>query len=123
MNLFGFSITRVKEDSKDPRQNFSIPVSDDGASNVAAAGGYSGQYLDLEGTARNEADLIRRYREISLHPECDTAIEDIVNEAIVANENKDAVRTDLKNLPYGKEVRRRIEEVVDWSLKNNRWLS
>ena len=110
MNLFGFSITRVEKDSKDPRQNFSIPVSDDGASTVAAAGGYSGQYLDLEGTARNEADLIRRYREISLHPECDTAIEDIVNEAIVANENKDAVRTDLKNLPYGKEVRRRIED-------------
>jgi hypothetical protein len=43
----------------------------------------------MEGTAKNEADLIRRYREISLHPECDQAIEDICNEAIVSSEEKD----------------------------------
>jgi len=109
MNLFGFSITRQKTET-DPRQNFSIPVADDGASTVASAGGYFGQYLDLEGNAKNEADLIRRYREISLHPECDTAIEDIVNEAIVVNENKDSVLPDLTNLPYGKDVRRKIED-------------
>ena len=56
------------------------------------AGGHFGSYLDMEGTAKTEQDLIRRYREIALHPECDMAIEDIVNEAIVANELKDAVR-------------------------------
>ncbi len=108
-DLFGFSITRKKKD-QDPKQNFSIPVADDGATTVSAVGGYSGQFLDLEGTAKNEADLVRRYREVSLHPECDTAVDDIVNEAIVSNENKDAVKPDLTNLPFGKEVRRKIED-------------
>ena len=57
--LFGFQITRVKPQD-DPKQNFSVPVADDGATTVAATGGHFGQYLDLEGTAKNEADLIRR---------------------------------------------------------------
>ena len=47
---------------------------------------YFGQYLDMEGTAKTEQDLIRRYRDVSIHPECDMPIEDIVNEAIVSNE-------------------------------------
>ena len=72
--------------------------------------GYFGQYLDMEGTAKSEADLIRRYREIALHPECDMAIEDIINEAVVSNELKDAVRVNISNLPYGAEVRRRVED-------------
>ena len=108
-DLFGFSITRKKKE-QDPKQSFSIPVADDGATTVSAVGGYMGQFLDLEGTAKNEADLVRRYREVSLHPECDTAIDDIVNEAIVVNENNDSVRPILTNLPFGKEVRRKIED-------------
>jgi len=108
-DLFGFSITRVKKD-QDSKQHFSIPTADDGATTVNAVGGAFGQFLDLEGNAKNEADLIRRYREISLHPECDSAIDDIVNEAIVVNENKDSVHIDLSNLTFGKEVRRKIEE-------------
>jgi len=106
--LFGFSITRLKKQS-DPKQSFTVAPADDGTQTIAA-GGYFGQYLDMEGTAKTEADLIRRYREISLHPECDLAIEDIVNEAIVANENKEAVRVNVNNLPYGKDVRRKIED-------------
>jgi hypothetical protein len=108
-DLFGFSITRKKKE-QDPKQSFSIPIADDGATTVSAVGGYMGQFLDLEGTAKNEADLVRRYREISLHPECDTAIDDIVNEAIVVNENNDSVRPILTNLPFGKDVRRKIED-------------
>ena len=106
--LFGFSITRLKKQS-DPKQSFTVAQADDGTQTIAA-GGYFGQYLDMEGTAKTEADLIRRYREISLHPECDLAVEDIVNEAIVANENKEAVRVNVENLPYGKDVRRKIED-------------
>ena len=106
--LFGFSITRLKQQS-DPKQSFTTAPADDGTQTIAA-GGYFGQYLDMEGTAKTEADLIRRYREISLHPECDLAIEDIVNEAIVANENKEAVRVNVNNLPYGNDVRRKIED-------------
>jgi hypothetical protein len=108
-DLFGFSITRKKKE-QDPKQSFSIPVADDGATTVSAVGGYFGQYLDLEGTAKNEADLVRRYREISLHPECDTAIDDIVNEAIVVNENRDSVNVNLTSLPFGVEIRRKIED-------------
>ena len=113
--LFGFQITRVKK-TEDPKQSFTTTQADDGTQTVAA-GGYFGQYLDMEGTAKSEADLIRRYREISLHPECDMAVEDIVNEAVVANELKESVRVDTENLPYGKDIRRRIESEFSDILK------
>ena len=106
--LFGFQITRKKQE-QDPKQNFTTPQADDGTTTVAA-GGYFGSYLDMEGTAKNEADLVRRYREISLHPECDQAIEDICNEAIVSSEEKDSVRVILEDLPYGPEVKKKIDE-------------
>ena len=106
--LFGFQITRVK-DTPDPKQSFTQPKADDGTQTVAA-GGYFGQYLDMEGTAKTEQDLIRRYREISIHPECDMAIEDIVNEAIVANEiDKDPVRVDLSDTSFSDDVKRKVE--------------
>ena len=113
--LFGFQITRVKK-TEDPKQSFTTTQADDGTQTVAA-GGYFGQYLDMEGTAKSEADLSRRYREISLHPECDMAVEDIVNEAVVANELKEAVRVNTDNLPYGKDIRRRIESEFSDILK------
>ena len=106
--LFGFSITRSKK-TADPKQSFTQPQADDGTQTIAA-GGYFGQYLDMEGQAKTEQDLIRRYREIALHPECDMAIEDIVNEAVVANELKDAIRLKLDNVPFGNEIKRKIEE-------------
>ena len=106
--LFGFSITRLKK-TADPKQSFTQPQADDGTQTIAA-GGYFGQYLDMEGQAKTEQDLIRRYREIALHPECDMAIEDIVNEAVVANELKDAIRLKLDNVPFGAEVRKKIED-------------
>ena len=113
--LFGFSITRAKKQA-DPKQSFTTTQADDGTQTIAA-GGYFGQYLDMEGTAKSEADLIRRYREIALHPECDMAVEDIVNEAVIANEMKSAVRVNVDNLPYGKDVRRKIEEEFQEVLK------
>jgi len=97
--LFGFQITKVKKE-EDPKQSFTTTQADDGTQTVAA-GGYFGQYLDMEGTAKSEADLIRRYREIALHPECDMAVEDIVNEAIVSNELKDAVKLDMDERARG----------------------
>ena len=106
--LFGFSITRLKKQA-DPKQSFTQPQAEDGTQTIAA-GGYFGQYLDMEGQAKTEQDLIRRYREIALHPECDMAIEDIVNEAVVANELKDAIRLKLDQVPFGNEVRRKIED-------------
>ena len=65
----------------------------------------------MEGTAKTEQDLIRRYREVSIHPECDMAIEDIVNEAIVANEiDKDPVRVDLSDTTLSSAIKRKIED-------------
>ena len=64
----------------------------------------------MEGTAKTEQDLIRRYREIALHPECDMAIEDIVNEAITSNENKQSVKVVTDNLNYSSKIKVRIEE-------------
>ena len=72
--FFGFKITREKPKS-DPKQSFSVPQAEDGTQ-VVAAGGYFASHLDMEGNAKTEADLIRRYREISIHPECDMAIEE-----------------------------------------------
>ena len=90
MELFGFKIERTKK-VPDPQQAFTPPVTDDGTT-VVSAGGFFGQYLDMEGTAKSEADLIQRYREVSLHPECDMAVEDIVNEAVVADESVKSVK-------------------------------
>ena len=106
--LFGFSITKLKQKA-DPKQSFTTAQADDGTQTVSA-GGHFGSYLDMEGTAKTEQDLIRRYREIAIHPECDMAIEDIVNEAIVANELKDAVRVIFNDLPYGRDIQRKIED-------------
>ena len=106
--LFGFNITRVKPQT-DPKQQFSQPQAEDGTQ-VVAAGGFFGSYLDMEGTAKTEQDLIRRYREIALHPECDMAIEDIVNEAITSNENKQSVKVITDGLEYSSAIKVRIEE-------------
>jgi len=106
--LFGFNITRVKPQT-DPKQQFSQPAAEDGTQ-VVAAGGFFGSYLDMEGTAKTEQDLIRRYREIALHPECDMAIEDIVNEAITSNENKQSVKVVTDGLNYSSKIKVRIEE-------------
>ena len=106
--LFGFNITRVKPKT-DPKQQFSQPQAEDGTQ-VVAAGGFFGSYLDMEGTAKTEQDLIRRYREIALHPECDMAIEDIVNEAITSNENRQSVKVITENLgQYSSKIRSKIE--------------
>ena len=106
--LFGFRIERSKgEGAAEP--SFIAPTPDDGTIDVAG-GGFFGQVLDTDGRERTDIDLIRRYREISLHPECDMAVEDIVNEAVVANELKEPVRVNTEFLPYGKDIRRKIEE-------------
>ena len=81
--LFGFSI----DDKEKQSSSIVSPVpqnNEDGNDNYIASSFY-GSYVDLEGVYRTEFDLIRRYREMALHPEADAAIEDIVNEAIVSD--------------------------------------
>ena len=102
--LFGFSI----DDSyKKPAPSVVSPVpknNEDGADYYLASGFY-GQYLDVEGVFKTEYDLIRRYREMALHPEVDSAIEDIIIEAIVADQNDSPIQIDLENLNVGPNIK------------------
>jgi len=104
--LFGFSIQRSTKDSGGER-TFSTPTPDDGTIDVAG-GGFFGQILDTDGRERTDLDLIRRYRDIAQQAECDTAVDDIVNEGIVANENDQAVQITLDRLPYPEKIKRKI---------------
>ena len=121
--LFGFSI----DDSyKKPSPSVVSPVprnNEDGADYYLASGFY-GQYLDVEGVFKTEYDLIRRYREMALHPEVDSAIEDILCEAIVADQNDSPIQIDLENLNVGPKVKdiirsefQYIKEMLDFDKK------
>lgn len=82
--LFGFEINR--KGSKQPELPSFVPNTDEDGVGVISTGGHFGQYVDLDGdSAKNEVDLILKYRDIASHPECDAAVEDIVNEAIVGD--------------------------------------
>ena len=106
--LFGFKIERLSKET-DPRQNIVPPQADDGTQ-VVPAGGFFASYGGFDVTARNELDLIRRYREIAIHPECDSAVEDIVSEAIVSNENQQSVQLDLSKVDYTDAIKKKIRE-------------
>jgi hypothetical protein len=110
MELFGFEISRKKEIAEQERkQSFVAPETDDGAT-VVSEGGYYGQYVDIEGTkAKDDADLIKKYRESSLYPECDAAITDIVNEAIVADDNEKIIDINTDDL---KEYNDKIKSLI-----------
>jgi hypothetical protein len=111
INLFGFTIGR-KEERIPQSQQFVTPVSEDGASTVSA-GGYYGTFVDIDAAARNESDLISRYREISKYPDCDTAIEEIVTEAIAAIDSEAPVTINLDDLELPKRIKDSIREEFD----------
>ena len=104
--LFGFQITRSSKE-KGEQPTFVLPDPEDGA--TTSAGFYS-EFLDIEGAAKNEADLIRRYRSTAEHPECDLAIEDIVNESVNTEELKSPVSVNTDNLPYSSKIKQRVKE-------------
>ena len=106
--LFGFSIEETQKKSTSiispvPKNN------EDGVDNFIASGFY-GQYVDIEGAYRSEYDLIRRYREMALHPEVDGAIEDVVNEAIVSDLYDSPVEVELSNLNASESLKKKIRE-------------
>ncbi len=106
--LFGFSI----EDTKKKSSGIVSPVpqtNEDGVDNYIASGFY-GQYVDIEGSYRNETELIKRYREMALHPEADGAIEDVVNEAIVSDLYDSPVQIELSNLNASDKLKKIIRE-------------
>ena len=115
LELFGFRIGRKEEEQKLKDENlksFVPPSLDDGAVEIASGGAY-GTYVDLEGSAKSEAELVTRYREMSLQPECDSAIDDVVNEAIVYNEKEPAISIVLDDLRTGAGIKKKIHEEFD----------
>ena len=122
--LFGFSI----DDSGDKPDSVVSPVpqsNEDGVDYYIQSGFY-GQYVDIEGVFRTEYDLIRRYREMALHPECDGAIEDVVNEAIVSDLYDSPVEIELSNVNASDKVKdtirkefRGIKEMMDFDKKSH----
>ena len=120
--LFGFSI----EETENKSTSIVSPVpknNEDGVDNYIASGFY-GQYVDIEGAYRSEHELIKRYREMALHPEADGAIEDVVNEAIVSDLYDSPVEIELSNLNAGdalkkaiREEFRNIKEILDFDRK------
>ena len=112
--LFGFRITRADKGSGD---GFTAPPSDDGTLDVISGGGHYASILDLDGRDRNELDLIRRYRDIAQQPECDSAIEDIANEAIVSDERDKAVSLSLDRLQLSNNIKQKIRQEFDEVLR------
>ena len=113
--LFGFSI----EDSDNLSPGVISPVppnKEDGVDHYLSSG-FFGSYVDIEGVYRTEFDLIKRYREMALHPECDSAIEDIVNEAIVSDTNDSPIQIDLDNLNASDGIKKKIREEFKYILE------
>ena len=114
--LFGFSI---EDNEKNPPGVVSpIPPTNQDGSEAFASSGFFGSYnLDIEGLYRNETDLIRRYRTMALYPECDSAIEDIVNEAIVSDTNDSPVDIELSNLNASDNIKKIVRQEFRYILE------
>jgi len=115
MDLFGFEIKRKEEEKEEKKRVSFVPrEEEDGGGHIVNAGGYFGQYLDMDGgSAKNEADLIFKYRDIASQPECDAAIEDIVSEAIVSDEDSAPVDIVLDDLDQPDRIKKLIKEEFD----------
>jgi hypothetical protein len=107
MDIFGYSIK--KKEQAQTERSF-VPPSDDGALDTIRAGGYYGTYLDLDSVAKNESELIKRYRDISLMADVDNAINDIVDESIANLDNEDIVKIDLQKVKTTSAVKKSIEQ-------------
>ena len=119
MDLFGFEIKR-----KEPQKNeksFVAPSTDDAIESIRA-GGYYGTYLDLEGVAHTEAELVKRYRDIAMMADVDTAVEDIINESIAQLENESPVELNLDDVQLSSAVRKSIqkefEEIINIKVRS-----
>ncbi len=121
--LFGFKIQDTGVD-KSKKLVSPVPPNEEDKSDYYIQSGFYGQYVDIEGVYKNEQDLVKRYREMALHPECDSAIEDVVNEAIVSDLNDSPVEIELSNLPASDKLKqiirdefKSIKEIMDFDRK------
>ena len=109
-SLFGFEISRRKnEEEQSAQPSFTPPSNEDGALTISSAA-YYGTYVDLDGTAKNEVELINRYREIAMKQEIESAIEDIMNEAIVQDDDGKIIEIVLDDLDQPEKIKKAIKE-------------
>jgi hypothetical protein len=111
MRLFGFEIIRAEEKDKDQSLSFAEPINDDGALTIGTAlGGAYGMYLDIEGSAKTEAQLVTTYRQMTLNPEIQQAVDEIVNEAISVNTHEKVVEIVLDETKLPARLKDKITE-------------
>ena len=113
---FGFELKKVQKLKQENDKSPSIvpKVDEDGAGYVTASGSYFGQYVDMEGTAaKDNQELIKKYRGMAEHTECDAAIEDIINEAIVSSELESSVTVNLDKVDVSDKIKKTITEEFD----------
>ncbi len=107
--LFGFQIQR-KEGKKGQS-----PVPPNAEESIAvAAGGYYGTYVDTDNQARNEYEMIRRYRDMALHPEVDSAVDEVVNEFVVSDAHDTPVEINLDNLDAGMGIKKKVRDEFEY---------
>ena len=117
--LFGYEINRKKEAAKG--KSFVAPSDEEGTLDIAGGAGFFSQYVNLDKAAKNDWDLIRKYRTTSEAPECDQAIEDIVNESITADETDSSVKLDLDQVDLSKSIKSKIVNEFDEVLRLLEW--
>lgn len=115
ITLFGYKIGK-DDPEKENLKSFVPPTEDDGSVSIMGGGIY-GTYIDLEGQIRNDADLIKKYREMAIQPECDAAIDDIVNEAIVFQDNEYPVQINLEKLQQPESIKKKIKDEYQHVMK------
>jgi hypothetical protein len=122
VKLFGFQIggddtdKRKQQEQDVKNKTFTLPQNEDGAVTVAGAG-YYGTYVDLDGTFRNETQLITKYREMAIQPELETAVDEIVNEAIVHEDDGQSVEINTDKTKLPENIKKRIQEEFEYVLK------
>ena len=108
-NLFGFEIRRATDpvEVQEKQPAFAPEIKDDGAVVVAAGGAY-GTYIDLQGAARTEAELVSKYREMALHPEVEKAVDDVINEAIIVEDKEKIVEINLDDVQLSPNLKKLV---------------
>lgn len=114
--LFGFEIKRKNQPSS-AQASVVAPTPDDGSTVVNSAAAYYGLVVDLEGVVKNENELIRRYRESAQYADCDAAIEDIVNEAVVMESDSQSVTIVLDDMKVSESIKKKIRDEFDAILR------
>ena len=119
--FFGYEIKRKKEATS--AQSFVAPSDEDGTLDIAGGAGFFSQYVNLDKAAKNDWDLIRKYRTTAEAPECDQAIEDVINEAVTADETDVSVKINLDGVDLSSGIKRKVTDEFQEILRLLNWKS